>query len=153
MSVGIRTIKVRIAGAAQFVDTSPIAVFAPVDDFPVNYTARIIGYAYNSAGSAHDVRLVLTPQNVVTGSDEDIILESRSGGSRRVNSFTSACGPEGIVVPRRYGTESTAQPIVVPGDEVTSGETYFAFFSTNGKTDDGTFYLWYHVEQLDGGGA
>ena len=151
MSAGLINIKVRIAGAVDFVATSPIVTFREVSlgPFPVNYTARIVGYSYNSIGNAQDVRLVMTPRATATGGDQDIILESKVGVPNRVNSFAEVCGPGGIVVPRRYGLEATAQPPVT-ADLVTVGEIYEVFFSTLNKSNDGTFYLWYQIEQLSG---
>ena len=150
---GLTTIKVEIAGANEFLSSSPIVTFTEVlnnlNDLPPSVNPRIVGYSYNSAGAAHNVRLVLTPPGSTTGGAEDIPLEIQAGADT-VNSFGNFCGPEGIVVPRRYGLESTSQPPAVPGDAVTSGETYQVFFSTNGKADDGTFYLWYQIDGLDG---
>lgn len=143
-------IKVTIAGVTQFVSTSPIATFSEltgINTSPPSAVARIMGYSYNAgAGAAHAVRLVMTPSNATTGGDEDIILEDRAS----VTSVGNFCGPSGIVVPRRYGLEATAQPPASPADTIISAETYQLFFSTTGKAADATFYVWYQIEGLDG---
>ena len=142
---GLFTVRVRVAGATQFVSTSPIVTFNEFTDLngtSQSTTARIHGYAYNSAGAAHNVRLVLTPPAAATGADEDIILEAPSS---TINSFSNLCGPGGIIVPRQYGIVANAQP---PAGNVITGETYQLFFSTTGKADAGTLYVWYSVEEF-----
>lgn len=153
---GLITVKIELAGAAQYVATSPVVTFQEVINInaqPPSVTARIIGYAYNVAGTANDARLVLTPPGSASGTDEDIILENRlTSASEAVNNFTSPCGPGGVVVPRRYGIEATSQPPALPGDGIASAETYQVFFSTALKDGDGTFYLWYAIDGLEGDG-
>ena len=148
MSAGLVNIRVRV-DAGDFSSNDPIVTFQEVvSDFnsqPPDITARIVGYSYNSDGREHDVRLVLTPPGQPTGTDQDIPIRIESG----INSFTSLCGPDGIVVPRRYGLSSDAQPPATPGDAVVSGETYQVYFSTQNKIDAGTFYLWYQIDGLD----
>lgn len=152
---GLITVKIEIPTVTQYVATSPVVTFREVIDInahPPSVTARIIGYSYNVGGAANDARLVLTPAGSATGTDEDIILENRlTANSEAVNSFTDACGPQGRVVPRRYGIEATAQPPALPADGVTSAETYQVFFSTLLKDANGTFYLWYVIDGLEAG--
>ncbi len=152
---GLITVKIQIAGVTQYSAATPAVTFREVIDInahPPSVTARIIGYSYNVAGAANDVRLVLTPAGSASGTDEDLILENRlTSASEAVNNLISACGPSGRVVPRRYGIEATAQPPALPGDGVVSGETYQVFLSTLLKDDDGTFYLWYVIDGLEAG--
>lgn len=147
MASGLYTIRSRITAATEFSATNPIVSFIEfeaLNSLPPSYTARIVTYGYNSQGAAHTVLLTLRPPaNVAPNADDQIVLESQSA----VNSFTSACGPSGIVVPRQYGISSTnLQP---PTTLLATAETYRVFFSTTGKANAGTFFLSYRI--ADGG--
>jgi hypothetical protein len=110
-----------------------------IASMPSDWAARILGYSYNAQGVAHTVSLVLAPA-AGFAADEGIPLETPADP---VSSFEQICGRDGLVVPRRIGFESTAQPPGVPF--VTSGESFQVFLSTVGKAGDGTFRLWYAV--------
>jgi len=135
-------VQVRLGGATQFSAATPIVTFQEGTgingQLAPDQAARIMGYAYNSQGAAHTVRLVLAAA-AGGNADEEIILEAPSAA---VNSFTQLCGPDGLVVPRRFGIESVAQP---PVGTVTSAQTFVALFSTVGKAAAATFSLWYKV--------
>jgi hypothetical protein len=146
---GIYTIRSRITGATEFSATNPIVNF---DEFsvqlgtglnlPPSFTARIIGWAYNSQGAAHNALLTLRPpSNVVPNADDQIVLQTMTAQ----NNFTQACGPDGIVVPREFGiAASNQQP---PTSTILTAATYRVFFSTTGKVDAGTFFLWYRIAE------
>lgn len=147
---GVITIRSRITGAAQFDPTTgPIVTFAewfgggttPTALAP-SYTARIMGWAYNSQGAAHNASLLLRPPaNVVPNADDQIVLQTMTNQ----NSFTNMCGPDGIVVPRQFGiAASNQQP---PTTQLLTGEFYQVFFSTTNKAADGTFFLWYRIAE------
>jgi hypothetical protein len=147
---GLYTIRSRVTGATQFDATNPIVTFiefqtagSNLNTLPPEYTARIVGYAYNSHGAAHDVSLLLRPPaNTVPNADDQIVLEQLTG----INSFTNMCGPDGLVVPRQYGiAASNQQP---PTTQITTAETYRVFFSTTNKANDATFFLWYRIDKF-----
>lgn len=97
-------------------------------EIPSQSSVIILGYAYNSQGSAHDVNLYLA-ESASADADEQIVLEERTG----INSFTNACGKGGT--------------IVVPKDSPT-GASYVLLLDTTGKDGDATFQVWYTVENL-----
>lgn len=141
-------ISLRLTGATQFVATSAIATFQEVvagDTYGVEWAAVIKWYEYNSQGSAHTVNLTLRP-TWNSNADEQMVLEAPTDA---VNNFTYACGPTGgIVVPRRYGIEATAQP-VAPG--FTAALTsYNLYFTTVGKDNAATLALGYQWERVGG---
>lgn len=147
------TLKLTIAGATQFVDTSPILTFTEYTDLnamPPNFAAHILGYSYDVMGTATTARLVARGANVARGTTEEVIFENRDGSASApaVNSLSQICGPQGLVVPRRYGFEATVQPIpqTLSGDT----DTYQLFFSTTLKDDDGTLIVWYKIGEISG---
>lgn len=129
--------------ATQFSAATPIVTFIEqltVAPTPSDWSPRILGYSYNSQGPAHTVSLVMGPAGFANA-DEGIPLETPAG---TVNSFSQLCGAGGIVVPRRIGFESTAQPPGAPF--VTNGAPFQLFFSTTNKNGAATFRCWYTVE-------
>jgi len=150
---GLYTVKLSIAGATQFVSTSPVCTFnefVALNGMPTDVNARIVGYSYTTTGAAHDLRVVLTPPTFATGGAADIILENRlAANSEEVSEVTQICGPDGLVVPRRYGIEATAQPFTI-ASAVSAATTYQLFVSTAAKAAAGTFYIWYRIDGLDG---
>ncbi len=134
MSLGLITIDLTIAGVTQFVDASAVVTFAEVTvSSLVDENVRIRGFSYNSAGASHEVSLVLTRPGVATGTSADIVLVAESG----INSFARFCD---VIVPREYGIIDTSQPPLVQSTGILP---YTVFFSTTGKTGNGTFILWY----------
>ena len=109
-----------------------------VNAMPPNYAAHIMGYAYNSEGAAHTVRLVMAP-GVAGNADEEILLEAPTS---TLSSFTNLCGSDGIIVPRIFGLNDVAQP---PAVTTTVGTTYQVLFSTTDKDGAATFSLWYKI--------
>lgn len=123
-----------LAGAAQFSAAAAIVTFledGQLTSQPPNKAARILGYSYNSLGTAATVNLRLAPAAGVAANLE-IPLETPASA---VNSFTNICGPGGLVVPR------TAM--------AGGGVSFVVLFSTVGKDDAGTFRLWYAIGDVD----
>ncbi len=134
MSMGLITVDITIAGAVEFVRTSPVVTFAEVTaSTTVDQQIRLRGYSYNSTGAAHSVDLRLTRPPGPSGTSADIILVQEDG----VNSFARLCD---VIIPREYGVVDTVQPPVATDTAIAP---YQLFFATTGKLGNGTFVAWY----------
>lgn len=145
---GIITVETRIATAGtQFTTGSPVVNFAEytlINQASASFTARIIGYAYNSGATVTPTVVVTLRRPGGANADQFIVLENRTGDTGNVTNFTTICGSKGLVVPKQFGVFGTVIP---PVGNLTTGESYQLFVSTTGKNSAASFICWFSVDE------
>lgn len=145
---------ITLPSTTQFVATTPVATFlerTTVTTLPPNVAPRILGYSYNSLGTAATVTLRLSP---ATGSAVNLQIDLETPTSA-VNSFTHMCGRDGFVVPREFGLQNngTTQVIDQTFGAPNNATPLVMLFTTTSKDNSGTFRVWWDYIELGGSGG
>ncbi len=142
--------EITLTGATQFDPATPVATFleqTDITELGSGVVPRILGYSYNSLGTAQTITLHLSPA-AGSAANLQIVLESPTDP---VNSFNETCGKGGQVVPRLFGrTNSGSQALDTPLGTINDTAPMVLLFTTLAKDNTGTFRVWWDYVELGG---